>query len=768
MVNKNLQSSLKYALAIAAEYNHDFASFEHILLALLHDRKIINLMLRLNVDVISLSDKLTDYFESTSKGEQEKNAIYPHSKGFDKIIQKLVIKIQSKTKREVTVLDLLLEFLDYKDTYASRILCAFGVTKDMIMAEIAREERESKESEYLSKQDSETTNELQNLAEKIEHTLTNVNTKEQKANQSLLEQFCVNLNKKAKEGGIDTLINREVEIDRAIEILSRRQKNNPLLVGEPGVGKTAIIEGLAGRIAKGQISDYFKNFTIMSLDVGSLVAGTKYRGDFEERVKNLLIELKSRKDVILFIDEIHTIIGAGSTTTASLDASNLIKPALARGEMRCVGSTTFKEFKQNFLKDPALVRRFQKIVVNEPTIDDTKKILHGIKSYYEAHHGVKYQDEAIDAAVNLSERHIHDRQLPDKAIDLIDEAGAFKKIITNSAKEKIVTVKDIELTLAKTLNIPAVTVSSNEAEKLRNLESELKKTIFGQDEGLAQICSAIKMASAGLRDFEKPVCSYLFIGPSGTGKTAVATKLAELCDMNLARFDMSEYTEPHTISRLIGSPPGYTGHDTGGLLTDAVYNAPYSVVLFDEMEKAHNDIYNILLQIMDYGKLTDSSGKVVDFSHAIIIITASSDESILSGSTFGFGEKNKVIKDTEVLREAEKKFAPEFIDRVDETIIFRTLSNDVILKIIDKYLAELEEQLADKKIRITISDNVKKYLYESCFSNKAGARSLDRTIDTQVRQKIADDILFGELAEGGEIYLECQDQEIIFKIKRVL
>lgn len=552
-------------------------------------------------------------------------------------------------------------------------------------------------------------------------------------------------------------------MERTIEILSRRQKNNPILVGESGVGKTAIAEGLAYRIVKGKIPEILKDFEIYSLDIGALVAGTRFRGDFEERIKNLLNELKEEKKVILFIDEIHTIIGAGSTTTASLDASNLMKPALARGEIRCIGSTTFKEFNQSFAKDPALARRFQKIVVDEPSEEIAVKILKGLKSYYELHHDVKYSEEAIESAVSLSERYIHDRYLPDKAIDLIDEAGAHKKLVTKNDEERLITSKDIELIIAKTLNIPAVTLASSDVLKLKKLEFNLKRVIFGQDEAISDLCSGVKMAKAGLRDHEKPVGSYLFVGPTGVGKTELARQLATFCSMAISRFDMSEYMEPHSVSRLIGSPPGYTGYDKGGLLTDVIDKAPYSVVLFDEIEKAHSDIFNILLQIMDYGKLTDNVGKIVDFRNTIIILTANSGADEYNKNQIGFGAEQD-YGSQKAMKVIEETFSPEFRDRLDKIIMFNPLDDKVISLIIDKALKELAAQLADKKVRIEIANPAKEYLIKKCFGKEkhGGARLLEREIDNEIKQNIAEEILFGKLQNGGAVNVTYAKNNLVF------
>jgi ATP-dependent Clp protease ATP-binding subunit ClpA len=770
MYTRNLENSLKRALTIAVEYNHEFATCEHLMLSLLHDNEVLKLLMEFHVDVIDLSDNLEDYLEFELTALTRSSDIEPRpTTAFQNIIHRASIHCKAVGKDIVSGPDVLAEFFYEKGSKTSNLLHSVGLTRSIVLEKI--EDSPSKMNDEISKidilkaEDQKTaTKSLIAALNKKENDISGKNTQ---SGKNALELYCVNLNEKADIGLIDILVGRENEVDRTIEILNRRQKNNPLLVGEPGVGKTAIAEGLALRIVKETVPDALKGFLIFSLDIGALVAGTKYRGDFEERVKNLLDELKKRPNVILFIDEIHTIVGAGSTTTASLDASNLIKPALARGEIRCIGSTTFREFNQNFAKDEALVRRFQKIAVNEPSEETAIKILNGIAPYYEKHHNVKYTPEAIEAAVHLSERYIHDRNLPDKAIDLIDEAGACKKILhSQNESDNIITEKDIEFIVAKALNIPSLTISSDNLSSLKLLEFNLKKVIFGQDSAIEALCSGIKMASAGLRDTNKPVGSYLFAGPTGTGKTELAKQVAHFCSMQLLRFDMSEYIESHSVSRLIGSPPGYAGYDKGGLLTEAVDKAPYSVVLFDEIEKAHSDIYNILLQIMDYGKLTDNVGKTVNFSHTIIIITSNSGADQYSKNKIGFGEYDG-YGTSQAIKELEKSFTPEFRDRLDKIIMFNSLHQETIDKIIDKAIKELAEQLADRNVRIIISKDAREYLSTKCFgvnSNGGGARMLERVVDNEIKQKIADEILFGDLSRGGEVEVIFEDNAINIKL----
>lgn len=770
MYSRSLENSLKRALTIAVEYKHEFATYEHLLLSLLHDKDVIKLLMEFNVDIIDLSDNLEDYLEFELTALVNRHTIEARpTKGFHNIVQRASIHCNAIGREIVTGPDLLAEFFYEKETRALRLLENVGLSRSDVLEKI--EDHPNQSDNEVSKSDlikiRDQANITQNALEAINKASNpQISEKNSTQAQSALESYCVNLNVKAADGMIDALVGRDVEIDRTIEILSRRQKNNPLLVGEPGVGKTAIAEGLASRIIHNSVPDMLKDSTIYSLDVGALVAGTRYRGDFEERVKNLLDEIRKRKNVILFIDEIHTIVGAGSTTTASLDASNLIKPALARGEMRCIGSTTFREFNQSFAKDQALVRRFQKIVVNEPSEEITISILQGLAPYYEEHHNVTYEKDAIKAAVSLSERYIHDRNLPDKAIDLIDEAGACKKIVGKNT-DNIVTVADIEFIIAKTLNIPPINLASDNLANLKKLAFNLKRVIYGQDEAIDSLCAGVKMASAGLKDHDKPVGSYLFVGPTGTGKTELARQLASLCSMELLRFDMSEYMEPHSISRLIGSPPGYAGFDKGGLLTEGIDKAPYSVVLFDEIEKAHSDVFNLLLQIMDYGKLTDNVGKTVNFSHSIVIMTANSGAEEYSKQKLGFGEEAHYGR-FEASKIIENSFSPEFRDRLDKIIMFNAIDDNVIKQIIDKTIKELAEQLADKKVRIEVDAKCRKYLSDKCFgatNNGAGARMLERVVDSEIKHRIADEILFGALAKGGEVLISSLGNEIKFEFR---
>lgn len=766
MLSRNLEGTLNRALSIASKHNHEYATYEHMLLSLLHDKDAMDVLSHFDVDIIELADKLEKHLELELTALVNKGCnIARPTTGFQNIVHRAAIHSRVTSKDKISGGDLLSEFFFEKDSYATKLLVQNGLSRKNILEFINHNPAKQDEETSSGDIDSGSNDKIQLKSGTNIEKLRKLQSKSDEPKLSTaLESYCSNLNEKVEEGLIDTLIARETEIERTIEILGRRQKNNPILVGEPGVGKTAIAEGLAYRIVKGKIPDVLKDFEIYSLDVGSLVAGTRFRGDFEERVKNLLSEVKSRPNVILFIDEIHTIVGAGSTTTASLDASNLLKPALARGEIRCIGSTTFKEFTQNFSKDTALVRRFQKIVVEEPSSEVALKILKGVRAYYEKHHNVHYTDDALESAVSLSDRYIHGRYLPDKAIDLIDEAGAHKKLVAKETGKHQISSRDIEAVLAKTLNIPAVTLASDDVSNLKKLEHNLKRVIFGQDVAVEELCAGVKLAKAGLRDYEKPVGCYLFVGPTGTGKTELAKQLAVFCGMAVSRFDMSEYMEPHSVSRLIGSPPGYAGYDKGGLLTDAVDKAPYSVVLFDEIEKAHHEIFNVLLQIMDYGKLTDNVGKIVDFSHTIVIMTANSGAEEYKKQKIGF-RASDVFGKEEAMKVVEDTFSPEFRDRLDKIVVFNPLDNDVISLIIDKSIKELGEQLADKKVRIEVDNKAKNLLIENCFGvgKHGGARMLEKTVDNEVKRMIAEEILFGKLKRGGTVLVTADDEGLAFE-----
>lgn len=762
MLSKQLESTLRLALSIANTNHHEYATLEHLLLALLDDESVIRLMNELKIDVASLHGQLSHYIvhELSSLASKEEVESKPTA-GFQKIVHRAAINTNAAGWSTVLGVGVLAEFFLDDDAYAATCLREHGLTRNDVLSYISKNVQVSPARAISAMQGAneeeqsgeQKTSRMEDFVK--ESSRTRVGT------QSAIESYCVNLNEKAASGDIDSLIGRETEIQRTIEILCRRQKNNAILVGEPGVGKTAIAEGLALRIVRKDVPEVLANSTIYALDLGSLVAGTRYRGDFEERIKSLIQEFKLQEDAILFVDEIHTMIGAGATAGGSLDASNLLKPALARGEIRCIGSTTFKEFRDHFEKDAALVRRFQKVVVSEPDEEATLKILEGLKGYYEKHHKVKYEHGALRAAVYLSERYITDKHLPDKAIDLMDEAGSRKKVF--GGKDKTVTTKDIEGIVAMVAHLPSIIVAVDDIKKLQKLEDNLKKAIFGQDIAIEELCASIKLAKAGLQRHDRPTGCYLFAGNTGVGKTELAKQLAAHCSMELIRFDMSEYSESHAVSRLIGTPPGYVGFDQGGLLTEAVAKAPYSVVLFDEMEKADREIYNLLLQVMDRGILTDSTGKEINFTHTIIIMTtnAGAEESGLGSIGFNSGG-NKSSRSMEII---SKEFSPEFRSRLDNIIIFNPLNDEMIRLIIDKGLKELAAQLADKGVRLEVDHAVKIHLGGVGFNSSRGARMLRRIIDVEIKESIADEILFGKLKKGGVASVNCHGGKLGFEFK---
>ena len=663
---------------------------------------------------------------------------------FQRVIQRSVIHVQSSSKQEVTGANVLVAIFAERESHAAYFLqeqemtrydavnfIAHGVAKDPSM----NEPREVTGSEEFNDQDEEISD----------------------ADETALAKYCVDLNHQASEGNIDPLIGRSHEVERCIQILCRRRKNNPILVGDPGVGKTAIAEGLAVKIISGETPEILSETTIYSLDMGSLLAGTKYRGDFEERLKSVMTELEDHPDAVLFIDEIHTVIGAGATSGGAMDASNLLKPALQGGKLRCMGSTTYKEYRQHFEKDRALARRFQKIDVIEPNIEDTINILKGLKSRFEQHHDVKYSMDAIKTAVELSARYIHDRKLPDKAIDVIDEAGASQRLVVASKRRKSLGVKEIEDVIAKLARIPAKNISRDDAELLRELDASLKRVVFGQDPAIDALASAIKLARAGLREPEKPIGNYLFAGPTGVGKTEVAKQLADTLGVELIRFDMSEYMEKHAISRLIGAPPGYVGFDQGGLLTDGVDQNPHCVLLLDEIEKAHPDVFNILLQVMDHGKLTDHNGRSTDFRNVILIMTSNAGATEQAKEAIGFGRDRREGEDTAAI---ERTFSPEFRNRLDATISFAPLSKEVIIKVVDKFVLQLEAQLMDRNVTFELSSDAASWLADKGYDDKMGARPLARVIQEHLKKPLAEELLFGKLSKGGLVKVHLKDDKL--------
>src|SRR5512137_2027231 len=694
--SRSLEQSLHRALAIANERHHEYATLEHLLLALIDDQDASAVMRACNVDLDKLRRSLTAYLESelenliTDGAEDSKPTA-----GFQRVIQRAVIHVQSSGREEVTGANVLVAIFAERESHAAYFLQEQEMTRYDAVNYI---------SHGIAKRPGLT--ESRPVRGSEEETDAK-GGEEPKKKGDALDAYCVNLNKKAKDGKIDPLIGRDSEINRTIQVLCRRQKNNPLFVGEAGVGKTAIAEGLARRIIHGEVPDVLKGATVFALDMGTLLAGTRYRGDFEERLKQVIKEIEAYPGAIMFIDEIHTVIGAGATSGGSMDASNLLKPALANGSLRCIGSTTYKEYRQHFEKDRALVRRFQKIDVNEPSIPDAIEILKGLKPYYEEFHKVRYTDDAIETAVQLSARYMADRKLPDKAIDVIDETGASQMLVAEDKRRKVIGVPEIEATIATMARIPAKTVTKDDATVLKNLDTELKRLVFGQDKAIEALSAAIKLARAGLREPEKPIGCYLFSGPTGVGKTEVAKQLANLLGVELLRFDMSEYMEKHSVSRLIGAPPGYVGFDQGGLLTDGVDQHPHSVLLLDEIEKAHPDLYNILLQVMDHGKLTDHSGKSVDFRNVILIMTTNAGATDMAKPPMGFERGRREGDDTEAIN---RLFAPEFRNRLDAIITFNHLTPEIIAKVVEKFVLQLEAQLGDRDVTIELSEDATKWL----------------------------------------------------------
>ena len=756
MLSRNLEKTLHRALAYANERRHEYATLEHLLLSLTEDQDAVAVLRACTVDVDKLRRDLAGYVDN-----ELASLISPHvedakpTASFQRVLQRAAIHVQSSGREEVTGANVLVAMFAERESHAVYFLQEQEMTRfdavNYISHGIAKAPGRSETRRVQGAEE-----------ERAEGAGPGGEKGNAKRGHDALDAYTVNLNKKAKSGKIDPLIGRESEVDRTIQILCRRSKNNPLYVGDPGVGKTAIAEGLARRIVQLEVPEVLQNAVIYSLDMGSLLAGTRYRGDFEERLKAVLSELEAQPHAVLFIDEIHTVIGAGATSGGAMDASNLLKPALASGGIRCIGSTTYKEYRSYFEKDRALVRRFQKIDVNEPSVEDAVKILRGLKPYYEKYHKVRYTAGAIRAAVELSSRYINDRKLPDKAIDVIDEVGAAQMLLPESRRRKTITDKEIEAVIATMARIPAKSVSRDDKEVLLNLDRDLKTMVFGQDSAIEALTSAIKLARAGLRDQEKPIGSYLFSGPTGVGKTEVARQLARTLGIEITRFDMSEYMERHTISRLIGAPPGYVGFDQGGLLTDAVDQHPHCVLLLDEIEKAHPDLFNILLQVMDYGKLTDHNGKNVDFRNVILIMTTNAGASEMSKPAIGFGNPVRTGDDHEAIN---RLFSPEFRNRLDSIISFAALSRDTIHKVVDKFVLQLEVQLADRGVTIELDQAARDHLAEKGYDPLYGARPLGRVIQDSIKKPLAEELLFGKLAKGGVVTVTVKDDKLSFKFK---
>ena len=751
--SNTLEQAIHAALAEANARRHEFATLEHLLLSLLEEPDALRVMQACSVNVDELRAALEEYINddlSNLVTDIEGSEAVPTA-AFQRVIQRAAIHVQSSGRTEVTGANVLVAIFAERESNAAYFLqeqdmtrydavnyIAHGVAKDPAFGE-------SRPVTGSDMEDGQTVDASESDSNK----------------ESALAKYCVDLNEKSRKGDIDPLIGRDSEVERCIQVLCRRRKNNPLLVGDPGVGKTAIAEGLAHQIVKGETPEVLADTTIFSLDMGALLAGTRYRGDFEERLKAVVTELEEHPNGVLFIDEIHTVIGAGATSGGAMDASNLLKPALQGGKLRTMGSTTYKEFRQHFEKDRALSRRFQKIDVMEPTVEDTVKILKGLKPYFEEHHSVKYTADAIKTAVELSARYMNDRKLPDKAIDVIDEAGAAQHLVAASKRRKTIGVKEIEAVVAKIARIPPKNVSKNDAEVLKDLERSLKRVVFGQDNAIVSLSSAIKLARAGLREPEKPIGNYLFAGPTGVGKTEVAKQLADTLGVELLRFDMSEYMEKHAVSRLIGAPPGYVGFDQGGLLTDGVDQHPHCVLLLDEIEKAHPDVFNILLQVMDHGTLTDHNGRSVDFRNVILIMTSNAGASEQAKAAIGFGRDRREGEDTAAI---ERTFTPEFRNRLDAVISFAPLPKEVIMRVVEKFVLQLEAQLMDRNVTIELTPKAAEWLGNKGYDDKMGARPLGRVIQEHIKKPLAEELLFGSLAKGGVVKVTVKDGELKLKL----
>jgi len=745
MLNKDLEVTLNLAFQQARDARHEYMTVEHLLLALIDNPAAQEALIACGADLNKLKDEVASFIQQTTPiiADIDDKETQP-TLGFQRVLQRAVFHVQSSGRNEVTGANVLVAIFSEQESQAVYLLRRYDITRLDVVNFISHG--------FAKNEDAESSNEER--AE--EHT-------EGSDERSMLSQFAANLNQLAKQGGIDPLIGREAEIERAIQTLCRRRKNNPLLVGEAGVGKTAIAEGLAYRIVNHQVPEVMAQATVYSLDLGALLAGTKYRGDFEKRFKSLLKELANDKHAILFIDEIHTIIGAGAASGGVMDASNLLKPLLSSGNLRCMGSTTFQEYQSIFEKDRALARRFQKVDINEPSVEETTKILMGLKSKYEEYHGVRYTQAAISSAAVLSAKHINDRHLPDKAIDVIDEAGARMAMLPSSKRKKTIGQAEIEAIVAKMARIPEKSVSATDKDLLRNLERNLKMVVFGQDKAIESLSAAIRLSRSGLGADKKPVGSFLFAGPTGVGKTEVTQQLANCLGMKLVRFDMSEYMESHTVSRLIGAPPGYVGYDQGGLLTDAVIKNPHCVVLLDEIEKAHRDVYNLLLQVMDHGTLTDNNGRKADFRHVTLVMTTNAGVQETIRKSIGFTQQDH---SQDALSEINRVFSPEFRNRLDSIVWFNHLDMTIIAKVVDKFLVELQAQLDAKHVTLEVSDEARTLLAEKGYDKNMGARPMARVVTELIKRPLADEILFGTLESGGVAYVDVNEGEIVIRTEQ--
>lgn len=745
MLNKELEFTLNLAFKEAKEKRHEFMTVEHLLLSLLDNPAAGNVLQACEANIDSLRRDLEEFIDETTPiipdGEYDRET--QPTLGFQRVLQRAVFHVQSAGKTEVSGANVLAAIFSEQESQAVYFLRRENITRLDVINYI---------SHGVSKYQSNGMGESMNSS--MDDDMMSAD-----GNESPLESYCMNLNKRARLGKIDPLIGRHEEIQRTIQVLCRRRKNNPLLVGEAGVGKTAIAEGLARRIVDREVPEAISNCVVYSLDLGALLAGTKYRGDFEKRLKAVLKQLSEQDGGILFIDEIHTIIGAGAASGGVMDASNLIKPLLANGELKCIGSTTYQEYRGIFEKDRALARRFQKIDISEPSIEETFEILKGLRGRLEEHHGVKFSIPSLKAAAELSAKYINDRFLPDKAIDVVDEAGAYQNLLTANKRRKIISVTEIENVVAKIARIPVKKVSARDRDTMRNLERDLKLLVYGQDEAITALSSAIKLSRSGLREPEKPVGCFLFTGPTGVGKTEVTRQLAHVLGIELLRFDMSEYMEKHTVSRLIGAPPGYVGYDQGGLLTEAVTKNPHSVLLLDEIEKAHSDVFNLLLQIMDHGTLTDTNGRQADFRHVILVMTSNIGASEISRNSIGFSHQDNSVDGMDVLK---RQFSPEFRNRLDAIINFKLLDPETVGLVVDKFIMELEEQLSSKGVTLTVEKSVREWLMAHGYDKSMGARPMARLIQENIKKPLADELLFGKLSHGGHVTLSMKDDKLHF------
>ncbi len=743
MLNKALEVTLNDAFRYAKLNRHEFMTVEHLLMALLDNEDAKQALTACSADLEKIRIELVEFIAQTTpyipEGVEPEEKDTQPTLGFQRVLQRAVFHVQSSGQQEVSGANVLVAIFSEQESHAAYVLKSFDITRLDVV-------------NYISHgSDDEVTDESSDNTESEESGADK---------ESSLDNLCTNLNELAKEGGIDPIIGRDEELERCVQILCRRKKNNPLLIGEAGVGKTAIAEGLAYQIVNGQVPEVIADATVYSLDMGSLLAGTKYRGDFEKRLKGLLKQLQAKEHAILFIDEIHTIIGAGAASGGVMDASNLLKPLLSSGKLRCIGSTTYGEFRNIFEKDKALVRRFQKIDVLEPSVEDTTKILIGLKDKYEKHHGVKYTNAALRSAAELSARYINERHLPDKAIDVIDEAGANQKVLPKSKRKKQINVSIIEQIIAKIARIPEQSISQSDKDVLKNVDRNLKLAVFGQDAAVESLSSAIRLSRAGLGNEDKPVGSFLFAGPTGVGKTEVTKQLGKVLGIELIRFDMSEYMEPHAVSRLIGAPPGYVGFDQGGLLTDAVLKHPHCVVLLDEIEKAHPDVFNVLLQVMDHGTLTDNNGRKADFRNVILVMTTNAGVQETTRKSIGFAEQDN---STDAMVEIKRVFSPEFRNRLDDIVWFNHLDKQVIEQVVDKFIVELQSQLDKKQVELNVTDEVRQWLAEKGYDKEMGARPMSRLIQDQLRKPLANEVLFGELADGGKATVTLKDKDLVFE-----